>query len=458
MKGGIQNMVKNYVLDTNLLMDNPNIIFDFEDNNVYITGTTLQELDHHKNDRGEIGYNVREVSRIITKLQDECEDITTGMNLPNGGKLFLIVGGISQENLPDDFSLSIPDNRIISACIELKKNNPNTILLSNDMFLRITASACGLESQYVIKDRVENTEYTGHRVIEIEDGKAFENLYKDKVLSRGEITPYMREDEPDFIENEFVTLQYEEQSELTVYHEHVIDLIRNDNLLFKNIYGNIKPRNNMQEYALWALLNPDIDLVILKGPAGTAKTFLSLAAGLTQFNAGLYNSIMLSRPNVEGSDPGFGFLPGELEEKMAPLIASYRDNLMALCRMQYKNKEKIDITDTVNEMFEKCDIELCPLNYIRGRTLDHTYLICDEAQNANAKLIKAVVTRAGKGTKIIIAGDPDQCDAPNIDKHNNGLVYVSEMMKGAKNTAIIQFNELQCERSNLAKIAINRMK
>lgn len=456
-------MIKNYVLDTNLLLDNPNVIFGFKDNNVYITGTTLQELDNHKKDRGERGYNARECGRILAELSEEYGNLTKGIPLPNEGKLFTMAYGVDESLLPKGFSISIPDNRIISACKYLAEKNgkDKVILLSNDTYMRINASACGVRVQGVRNDRIEDSNYTGHRVIELTDMSIIDTLYRQGSIETKYVLEQMREDEMELTENEFLTLKCEKSKALTVYRKGQIELIP---WKMKHIFGSIEPRNEMQNYALWALLNPEIDLVILKGPAGTAKTFLSLAAGLTQSYLGqhteddLYQQIMISRPNVEGSDPGFGFLPGDLDEKMAPLLASYYDNLEILFNRAGKGKERLDVQKQIDDLFASGAIDICPLNYIRGRSLKDKYLICDEAQNANAQLIKAVVTRAGTGTKIIVAGDPDQCDAPHLDKYTNGLVYVSEAMKGAPNTAILRFGEEQCERSNLAKIAIERMK
>lgn len=458
-------MIKNYVLDTNLLLDNPNVIFGFKDNNVYITGTTLQELDYHKKDAGEIGYNARECGRILSELSGDYWNLTKGVPLPNEGRLYTIAYGVDESLLPKGFSISVPDNRIISTCkyLEGKFGKGKVILLSNDTYMRINASTCGVQTQSVRNDRVEDSNYTGHRVINIQSPSIIDDIYSRGYVDTERVLKEMREDEMALTMNEFLTLMCGEQTALTVYRGDRIESVSNQ-MKDRKIYGNIKPRNALQSYALWALLNPEIDLVILKGPAGTAKTFLSLAAGLTQSElkekreSDIYHQILISRPNVEGSDRGFGALPGDLGEKMAPLLASYYDNLDILLRRALSKKERMDIAAKINELFATGAISVCPLAYIRGRSLKGRYLICDEAQNANAQLIKAVVTRAGLGTKIVIAGDPDQCDAPHLDKYRNGLVYVGEAMKGAKNTAILRFGEKQCERSNLAKIAIERMK
>lgn len=455
-------MIKNFVIDTNLLIGNPNVIFGFADNNVYITGTTLQELDKHKHDSGERGYNARETGRILDYLRGNNGDLTKGVPLENGGTLYTISEGVDDKLLPKGFSISDPDNRIISTCkyLEHKKKGEKVILLSNDIYMRINASTCGVEVQAVRNDRVEDSNYTGHRTIIVDDYSIIEELHAENHIDISRILSKMRDDEPALVENEFITVKAEKGTALTIYQRGELHRIQMKGV---HTFGDIQPINMMQKYALWALLTPEIELIILKGPAGTAKTFLSLAAGLTQSYLGqpsdedVHKQIIISKPNVEGSDPGFGYLPGDLNEKMAPLLASYYDNLEILFSKGNK-KAHSDVKKQIEDLFESGAIDICPLNYIRGRSLKDKYLICDEAQNANAQLIKAVVTRAGKGTKIIVAGDPDQCDAPSLDKYTNGLVYLSEAMKGAPNTVIIRFNEEHCERSNLAKIAIERMK
>ena len=166
--------------------------------------------------------------------------------------------------------------------------------------------------------------------------------------------------------------------------------------------------------------------------------------------------MLISRPNVETSDDGFGYLPGELENKMGPLIASYMDNLEEI--LGEKDTPIIETRRVIEDMMYNRLIELCPLYVIRGRSIHNAYLICDEAQNANKNLIRDVVTRAGRNTKIIICGDPRQIDNTALDKHNNGLIYLKDCMKGSPNCAIIRFENEHCVRSVLAEDAINRMK
>jgi len=221
----------------------------------------------------------------------------------------------------------------------------------------------------------------------------------------------------------------------------------------------------MQSYAMWALSAPadEIPLVVLSGPAGTAKTFLSLAAGLDKTyvshrnNDGDYSRIIISRPSAGGFNE-MGFLPGDMKHKLDPLLSPYYDNMQILLSGSGKDKGDPDtVRMQMEEMFDRGIVEILALSFIRGRSLMDTYLICDEAQNASKSLIRDVITRAGKGTKIVVCGDPNQIDQPTLDRRNNGLVYAMEKMKGSPLAAIVKFDAEQSVRSELAKEAVKRM-
>ena len=259
--------------------------------------------------------------------------------------------------------------------------------------------------------------------------------------------------------NQFVTLctdnEFNKKSALTVYQDGYLKLIGK-----QKTFGHIKPLNAMQTYAIWALRQPAevIPLVILIGPAGTAKTLLSLAVGMEFTYAGSYeakyNKVLLSRPNGIGFS-NIGFLPGDLDQKLSPLMASYYDNMEVILGFEDEDREQIRIQ--MEDILETGVVELCSLDFIRGRSLQNTYIICDEAQNASKGLIRDVVTRAGRGSKVILAGDPEQIDVPSLDKYNNGLVFAASTMMDSQYSAIITFDNSQSVRSELAKEAIRRM-
>ena len=449
-------MVKKFLLDTNILLENPHSMVDgFADNHVILCGTTLQELDKKKTVGGETGYNARECCRILDELRMQG-DLLKGIKLPNGGKLSIEPDGVKSEYLPEGFSLEVPDNRIISSCIHIMRNSKRTpvILVTNDISMRINATICGVKVEGYKNSIIKTSGYTGHIDLDVPT-EYINSLYADKSL----ILP---EDISDtLLANEFVTLHAGKQSALSVFRNGKLNLIKEQTL-----FGGIKPKNAMQKYAMWALTAPaeEIPLVILLGPAGCAKTFLSLAAGLdgtyqTQRRSDSeYIKLLISRPTAQSFED-IGYLPGDLNDKLFNLYQSFYDNIEVLLSGNSRDMEDHQQVQTqMQDMFDDGVIEVCGLNFIRGRSLMNTYMICDEAQNASRTMIRDVITRAGIGTKLVIAGDPSQIDVPTLDKRNNGLVYAAEHMKGSPLCAIIQFDSGSSVRSPLAKEAIQCMK
>lgn len=455
-------MVKAYILDTNILLDSPRAIFGFDDNTVIITGTTLQELDSKKTAPGELGFNARETCRIIEKLRLKG-DLTAGVPMDNGG-VFKVILNAGQWHMPSDYSGDKPDNQIINTVLDIKKNQGHmfnqVVLVTNDTSMRINASVCAAAcgfSDFVESyrnDHVSSAEmYTGKRELHVSK-EAIDYIYKNKMLPPEAI---FRGDIPEPVENEFFILQSDQSSALAVYRNHELKLIDT-----KTLHPcHVQPKNASQTFALWALMQPveEIPFVILKGPAGTAKTFLSLAAGLDQAYDSRahrsYDSVLISRNNVM-ADADFGYLPGELEDKMNPLLAPFFDNLESLLRGN-SDEDRECISRQIEDMIDSGVIEICALAYMRGRSITNKFLIVDETQNATRSQIRDIITRAGAGCKIVICGDPEQIDAHNLDKLNNGLVFASEKMKGSPVCAQISFTEEESVRSELAKEAIKRL-
>lgn len=455
-------MVKAYILDTNILLDSPRAIFGFDDNTVIITGTTLQELDSKKTAPGELGFNARETCRIIEKLRLKG-DLTAGVPMDNAG-VFKVILNATQWHMPSGYSGDKSDNQIINTVLDIKKNQGHmfnqVILVTNDTSMRINASVCAAAcgfSDFVESyrnDHVSSAEmYTGKRELHVSK-EAIDYIYKNKMLPPEAI---FREDIPEPVENEFFILQSDQSSALAVYRNHELKLIDT-----KTLHPcHIQPKNASQTFALWALMQPveEIPFVILKGPAGTAKTFLSLATGLDQTYDSKthrsYDSVLISRNNVM-ADADFGYLPGELEDKMNPLLAPFFDNLESLLRGN-SDEDRECISRQIEDMIDSGVIEICALAYMRGRSITNKFLIVDETQNATRSQIRDIITRAGAGCKIVICGDPEQIDAHNLDKLNNGLVFASEKMKGSPVCAQISFTEEESVRSELAKEAIKRL-
>ena len=264
-------MKKYYVLDTNILLQSPGAIYGFEDNTVVITGTTLQELDSKKNLDGEIGYNARQTARILEDIRNKG-NLIKGVKLKEtGGKLIFEPNEVSQENLPEGFDIKKPDNRIISSCIGIaRKTKRAVILVTNDIMMRIAAAACGVEVQEYKNDQIKESSYMGYREIKT-SREIIDDIYKKQSLA-----PEIFADEKPFVANEYITLTDGNTSALCVYRDNCIRLLKDT-----TAFG-IRPQNRLQRFALDALLAPaeEIPLVILRGPAGTAKTFLSMAAAL----------------------------------------------------------------------------------------------------------------------------------------------------------------------------------
>lgn len=448
-------MQKTYILDTNIILSDPHSITGFEDNIVILTDTTIQELDSKKGAPGETRANVREAAKILDELRMEG-DLVEGVKIDNGGIVKVNLNNIDKKLLPVGFDIDKPDNKIISAAISIAlRSEEPVILVTDSTLMRVNATLCakyagaelGVQSY---KNTQVDTDYNGYTEADVAK-EVIDALYKDKHV-----------DIPDGLklcENEFVTLHSGSQSGLAIARKGDLHLVK-----AQPLYGGIKPLNALQTCAVYALQAPaeEIPLVILLGPAGTAKTFLSLAVGLGDTYASSvggksrYYKMLVSRPNNLTSDPGIGYLPGDMNEKMEPLLAPLYDNMESLL-MEKGNADRKQVQTHVEDIFDSI-IEITAMSYIRGRTLRNTYVICDEAQNASRTLIRDLITRAGAGTKIVLCGDPDQVDAPNLDSKNNGLVYAVDKMKGSETTAVIRFSECHSVRGSLAKAAIQRMK
>ena len=463
-------MKKVYVLDTNILLNSPNAIYGFEDNDVTITVTTLQELDKKKTSPGDIGYHARESCRLIEELRTKG-DLTVGVPLPGGG-VFRVASMKKSVQLPIGYSLDVPDNQIIATTLGIQneisskvlrdtKDTEKAVLVTNDVSMRINASVCGLGEnvEFYLNDHISSSkDYTGRRTCVVTP-QVINSLYHDRKISRTEVNEANKVyDCPEIknpVANEFFIFQSGNSGALAIYNE-ALDEFRV--IEDKTPFG-ITPKNAAQRFALYALTAPvdEIPFVILKGSAGTAKTFLSLAAGLDQaIDRESYDRVLITRNNVM-ADADFGYLPGDLDEKMTPLLMPFYDNLESLLRGRSRDEDPHQIQMQIEDMFETKTLDICPLAYMRGRSITHSYLIVDETQNATRSQIRDIITRAGEGTKIVICGDPVQIDAHNLDRFNNGLTFASAKMKGSPLCAQVTFSDEESVRSALAKEAITRL-
>lgn len=439
---------KTFVLDTSVLADYPHAIFAFDDNDVCIADATLEELDDLKTRGSEAGANARAAIRIIESLRQDG-DLLEGLLLPGGGRLWVELNHKAAQ-LPESWDDRKADNRIIRVCAGLSRQRDEVYLISNDVALRIKAGALGVKAQEYragqIIPRIAE-QYTGRAVLEAPRA-LIDAFYQRRELDAHSLaelamgTPLQ--------ENQFVLLKSqgaEGNSALGRVEEG-----RLTSLLYAGdkMYG-VSPKNCGQRFMQEALLMPcaRAPLVILKGAAGTAKTFFAVAAGLWQIEReSRYSHILAVRPNIK-FDEEIGFLKGSEEEKIAPLMRPIVDNIQALFPGDPMKPEKLEQYGTI--VYQA-------MAFMRGRSITDTWIIVDEAQNMTPTQAFGIISRAGAGTKIVLAGDPSQIDNPYLDATNNGLVYAAEKMKDSPLCWQITLEDSECVRSPLAREAVRLMR
>ena len=457
-------MIKIYVIDTNVLLDAPYALESFEDNAVILPMVVLEVLDHFKKAEGEIGVNARKVIRYLDQ-QRQKGDLTEGVVLESGGTLRVEKNFVDVQ-LPEDLPVERMDNRILKVCIGLTETREEqVILVTKDILLRIKAQILGIEAENFTTDQVSEHEnqYTGRCEVYVPE-EVFKN-FKKKGVPADQVYILKEDGEnqvPKLEENQFVILRADQSTKKTQLGRVEDGIIKKLDYRKQSPYG-ISPRNAGQYFLQEALMQPadKAPLVIVKGMAGTSKTFYSLAVGLEKLlnhPTGEYRRILVCRPNAQFDDD-IGFLPGDEQEKISPLMRPVIDNLEQLIdsseEARYQDEEVLQ--GKLDEIFERGIIQAEALNFIRGRSIVKTYLIIDEAQNTTPAQIKGIITRAGKDTKIILLGDPGQIDRPFLDERTNGLSYASEHMKGSPLCWQITMAAEECERSALAMEAVRRL-
>jgi len=432
--------VKNYILDTNVLLHDPNSLLNFEENTVLIPIEVLEEIDRFKRESTELGRNARTVSRMLDGFRGDGS-LSVGVTLPNGGKLkigFQKNGG--GENI---FSKDTVDNQIVSLAASIQKAQPKnaTILVSKDINLRIKADALGLAAEDYETDRVYITDlYTGM----VEMSSAADKLSKFRADGELELNGGKK-----YFPNEYCTLIDEVNPKKTVLTKvdatgtKLIPIIDSR----EGVWG-IKPRNREQNFALDALLDDRVKLVTLMGKAGTGKTLLAMAAGLKRTVLDReFRRLVVARPTISMGKE-LGFLPGSLEEKLAPWMQPIHDALEMLSDLNMGQDHRRS-----GDLMRSGTIVVEALSYIRGRSIANQFMIIDEAQNLTPLEVKTIITRVGHGTKIVFTGDPYQIDNPYVDSSSNGFNYIISRFR---DQAIAAHIELQKgERSELAELAAN---
>ena len=450
---------KLFVLDTNVLMHDPTSLYRFEEHDIFVPIMTLEELDNNKKGMSEVARNARQASRTMDEIVSASDvGIQEGIELTEPsrklatGRLFLQAEAIGI-SLPDGLPTGRGDNQILGVVLYLRDKDPDrsVILVSKDINMRIKARALGLEAQDYFNDKVlEDADllYTGARELSAE---FWESHAKDMESWKDDGRTYYRLTGPtaaDMVVNEFVYQEGEQPLQAwvtetdgpTMTLESLVDYSHQKN----NVWG-ITARNREQNFALNLLMNPEIDFVTLLGQAGTGKTLLTLAAGLTQvLDAKLYSEIIMTRVTVPvGED--IGFLPGTEEEKMAPWMGALEDNLDVLNGTTGEGGEwgRAATQDLIRSR-----IRVKSLNFMRGRTFINKFLIIDEAQNLTPKQMKTLITRAGPGTKVVCLGNIAQIDTPYLTEGSSGLTYVVDRFKGWTHSGHITLQ--RGERSRLA--------
>lgn len=433
-----------FILDTNVILHDHRCIFNFQDNDLIIPITVLEEIDQFKRGHEQINYNAREFSRILDGLGG-YRQVKSGITLNIGkghGRLRIYTNHQHEPEVGAVFTEDRPDHRILSLAMYLTRTRTRekVSLVSKDINLRLKAKSLGIASEDYYTDHVRDIEklYTGERTLNDVADPVIDRLYESGSLD----TEAAGIDKP--VPNQYFILRNRQKSALAFYDPIGKSIRRVEK---GNAYG-IKPRNAEQTFSLHALLNPAVQLVTLSGKAGTGKTLLALAAALESRRS--FQQIYLARPIVPLSNKDLGFLPGDIGEKLDPYMQPLYDNLSVI-KNQFKPSDRAH--QRIREMQESDKLSISALSYIRGRSLEKIFFIVDEAQNLTPHEIKTIITRAGEGTKFVFTGDPYQIDTPYLDAQSNGLTYLIDRMKGQDIYAHITLQK--GERSPLAELASN---
>jgi PhoH-like ATPase len=436
-------MRKAFVIDTNVLLFDPQAIHKFGANDVLIPITVIEEIDRFKREMSENGRNARYFSRLMDQLRKQGT-LSQGVKLPNGCVLMveLTPGG----PLPAELSLDRADNRILATAMNLRKAQPKrpVVFVTKDTNLRIKADALGIDAEDYEPTHMQSEElYSGVIQMNVAPEMIDEFYAQKKVQMKGtQLHP-----------NQYVIMKDStnpHHSAMGRYNKEIECLVP----IYKPAEGlwGIFPKNAEQSFAIDMLLNDEIKLVSLVGKAGTGKTLLAIAAGLVKtVDEGVFHRLLVSRPVFPlGKD--IGFLPGDIEEKLNPWMQPIFDNIDFLFGAS-PVKARRGAGKGCQELMNQGLLNIEPLTYIRGRSIPQQFMIVDEAQNLTPHEIKTIITRAGDGTKIVLTGDCFQIDNPYVDSNNNGLAYVVERFKDESISGHISL--VKGERSKLSELASN---
>lgn len=436
------------VVDTSVLIADPGALHTFDGEDLVVPLTVVEELDSHKTRRDDVGAAAREALRSIELLRNQhAGDIQTPIELPNGGSVRVETNGVHLEIIRElGLDATKADNRILAACCGLRMKGANVRVLANDTAMRIKASQLGFEAS-------EHVRHTG-TVIDPAFG-----TWPTCEVTPGLIATLYRAGS-DAIDFDDLALEDRHVAELPV-NTFAVLRANSSSVLVRSLgksvhalpksrqaYG-LVPRSKEQRGALELLLDPEVSVVALDGMAGTGKTILALAAGLEQVveRHPRYERLAIYRPIVPVGKADVGYLPGSLDEKLEPWMSAVIDALAALT----EDRSYLSAREVIDDLVDRRKLTMESVTFLRGRTLQSSFIVVDEAQNLEPTTVKTILTRVGEGAKIVFCGDRDQIDAPYLSKHNNGLAVLLDAFRGLRCFGGVRL--AACERSEVAALA-----
>jgi PhoH-like ATPase len=428
-------VAKTYVLDTNVLLHNPQAIYAFEDNLVVIPFAVIEEIDNQKRRQDEIGRNARTISRQLDSLREQGQ-LSQEIALPGGGALRIEMNHQDSFDFPRGLDPQKCDNRILGVAYNLQqRNGGRVVLVTKDLNLRIKADVLGVAAEDFYNDKVDYHElHRGFREVQV-TAHELDTYYRERMLEWNH--------NPEPFPHDFLILRNSanpSQSALAHYYKGAVRPLLHED----SVSWGVRARNKEQKFALELLLDDSVQVVTLVGSAGTGKTLLALAVGLEKVvEQNAFSRLLVTRPVIPMGDD-LGYLPGTKEEKLRPWMQPIYDNL------EYILRSCPEPFDVLGDLIRRGTLELETLTYIRGRSIPNQFILCDEAQNLSPNMVKALITRVGEGTKIVFTGDPEQIDHPYLDASSNGLTYLVEKLKGEDIAGHVTL--IKGERSKVAEL------